>query len=100
MFISNPHTDIYLSLCFKELNPCRQTVTQANEREYVLNALVENDYPKRFLNDCLRPPVCMNQNNSEDDTSAKGYAIVPDIRCHRTNQENDGVTEPIKRTLK
>jgi hypothetical protein len=46
--------------------------SQANEREYVLNVLGENDYPKRFLNDCLRSPVCRNQNNSE----------------HRTNQEN------------
>jgi hypothetical protein len=52
--------------------------SQANEREYVLNVLWENDYPKRFLNDCLRSPVCRNQNNSEDDTS---------------------VTEPIKRIL-
>ena len=28
--------------------------SQANEREYVLNILGGNDYPKRFLNDCLR----------------------------------------------
>ena len=47
--------------------------SQANEREYVLNVLGENNYPKRFLNDCLRPPVCRNQNNSEGDTSVKGY---------------------------
>ena len=64
--------------------------SQANEREYVLNILGENDYPKRFLNDCLRSPVCRNQNNSEGDTSVKGYAIVPYIQ---------GVTEPIKRIL-
>ena len=32
--------------------------SQTNEREYVLNILGENDYPKRFLNDCLRSPVC------------------------------------------
>jgi hypothetical protein len=63
--------------------------SQANEREYVLNVLGENDYPKRFLNDCLRPPVCKNQNNSKGDTYAKGY-IVPYIQ---------GVTEPIKRIL-
>ena len=47
--------------------------SQANEREYVLNVLGENDYPKRFLNDCLRSPVCRNQNNSEGDTSVKSY---------------------------
>jgi hypothetical protein len=65
--------------------------SQANEREYVLNILGENDYPKRFLNDFLRSPVCRNQNNSEGDTSVKGYAIiVPYIQ---------GVTEPIKRIL-
>jgi hypothetical protein len=46
--------------------------SQANEREYVLNVLGENDYPKRFLNDFLRSPVCRNQNNSEGDTSVKG----------------------------
>jgi hypothetical protein len=64
--------------------------SQANEREYVLNILGDNDYPKRFLNDCLRSPVCRNQNNSEGDTSVRGYAIVPYIQ---------GVTEPIKRIL-
>ena len=64
--------------------------SQANEREYVLNILGENDYPKRFLNDCMRSPVCRNQNNSEGEISAKGYAIVPYIQ---------GVTEPIKRIL-
>jgi hypothetical protein len=64
--------------------------SQANEREDVLNVLGENNYPKRFLNDCLRSPVCRNQNNSEGDTSVKSYAIVPYIQ---------GVTEPIKRIL-
>ena len=64
--------------------------SQANEREYVLNVLGENNYPKRFLNDCLRPRVCRNQNNSEGDTCVKVYAIVPYIQ---------GVTEPIKRIL-
>jgi hypothetical protein len=43
--------------------------SQANEREYVLNILGENDY----LNDCLRSPVCRNQNNSEGD-------IIPLLR--------------------
>ena len=57
--------------------------SQGNDREYVLNVLRENDYPKRFLNDCLSPPVCKNE-------LAKGYAIIPYIR---------GVTEPIKRIL-
>ena len=64
---------------------------QANERENVLNILGENDYPKHFLNDCLRSErVCRNQNYSEGDTSVKDYAIVPYIQ---------GVTEPIKRIL-
>ena len=64
--------------------------SQANEHEYVLNVLGENNFPKIFFNVCLRPPVCKNQNHSEGDTSAKGDAIVPYIR---------GVTEPIKRIL-
>jgi hypothetical protein len=52
--------------------------------------LINELYPKRFHNDFLRSPVCRNQNNSEGDTSVKGYAIVPCIQ---------GVTEPIKRNL-
>jgi hypothetical protein len=65
--------------------------SQANEREYVLNVLGGNDdYPKCFRNDCLRSPVCRNQNNSEGNTSVKGYAIVLYIQ---------GVAEPIKRML-
>ena len=67
------------------------TDSQANEREYVLNILGENDYPKRFLNDCLGSPVCRNQNNSEGEPLLyMGYAIVPYIQ---------DVTEPIKRIL-
>jgi hypothetical protein len=72
------------------LGPYAHGDSQANEREYVLNVLGGNDYPKRFLNDCLSSPVCRNQNNSEGDTSVKGYPIVPYIQ---------GVTEPIKRIL-
>ncbi len=64
--------------------------SQANEREYVLNILRENNYPKDFLKNCLNPSACRNQNNSEGDTSIKGYAVVPYIQ---------GVTEPIKRIL-
>ena len=43
--------------------------SQANEREYVLNILKENNYPKDFLKNCLNPSACRNQNNSEGDTS-------------------------------
>ncbi len=64
--------------------------SQANEREYVLNILRENNYPKDFLKNCLNPSACRNQNNSEGDTSIKGYAVAPYIQ---------GVTEPIKRIL-
>ena len=64
--------------------------SQANEREYVLNILRENNYPKDFLKNCLNPSACRNQNNSEGDTSIKGYAVVPYIQ---------GVTELIKRIL-
>ncbi len=64
--------------------------SQANEREYVLNILRENNYPKDFLKNCLNPSACRNQNNSEGDISIKGYAVVPYIQ---------GVTEPIKRIL-
>ena len=107
MFIANPHTHRQI-LVIRLSSPSKpqkirsknfasraeslpsNSDSQANEREYVLNILGENDYPKRFLNDCLRSPVCRNQNNSEGDTSVKGYAIVPYIQ---------GVTKPIKRIL-
>jgi hypothetical protein len=62
--------------------------SQANEREYVLNILGENDYPKRFLNDCLRSPVCRNQNNS---------GVIPLLRVIVPYIQ--GVTKPIKRIL-
>jgi hypothetical protein len=108
MFIANPHTHTDKYLSYDSHHPVSHkrseaktllqraeslpsnTDSQANEREYVLNILGENDYPKRFLNDCLGSPVCRNQNNSEGDTSVKGYAIVPYIQ---------DVTEPIKRML-
>ena len=63
---------------------------QVNERDYVLTVLGEKDYPKLFLNDCLRSPVCRNENSYEGDASVKGYAIVPYIQ---------GITETIKRIL-
>ena len=62
-------------------------ILKLNERQYVLNASGEKDYLKRFLNDCLRSPVCRNQNSSEGDTFVRGYAIVP---------YSQGVAEPIK----
>ena len=62
--------------------------SQANEREYFLNVFGENDYPKRFQNDCLRSPVCRNQNNSEGDTSVQGYAIVHSIKVSQ-NQSRE-----------
>jgi hypothetical protein len=57
--------------------------SQANEREYVLNVLGENDYPKRFLNDCLRSPVCRNQNNSEGDT---GFVVSKTKKIQRLSK--------------
>jgi hypothetical protein len=57
--------------------------SQENEREYVLNVLRENDFPKRFLNDCLSPPVCKNELAMQE---LCNNSIHP--RCHRTNQEN------------
>jgi hypothetical protein len=33
--------------------------SQANEREYVLNVLRENNYSKDFLNHCLNPSECI-----------------------------------------
>ena len=63
---------------------------QVDEREYVLNVLGEKDYPIRVLNDCLRSPVCRNQNSYEGDAFVKGFAKIAYIQ---------GITEPIKRIL-
>jgi hypothetical protein len=64
--------------------------SQANEREYALNILWENDYPKGFLNNCLKPTVCKKQNNSEGDIPLSRVMLYSSIRSssYRTNQEN------------
>ena len=51
---------------------------------------MENDYPKRFLNDCLRSPVCRTKITPRVIPLLRVYAIVPYIQ---------GVTEPIRRIL-
>jgi hypothetical protein len=38
---------------FKDLSYCPHSHSQIKEREYALNIVRENDYPKRFLNDSL-----------------------------------------------
>ena len=75
----------------KDLNYCPHSHSQINEREYALNIVRENDYPKRFLNDSLKPTVCKNHtSNSDGDTSVKSLAASPYIH---------GVTGQIKRIL-
>ena len=76
---------------FKDPNYCPHSHSQINEREYALNIVRENDYPKRFLNDSLKPTVCKNHtSNSDGDTSVKSLAASPYIH---------GVTGQIKRIL-
>ena len=85
------HTDTDKYLSYDSHHPVRHKRSVAKSLLQRAEFLPSNsDYPKRFLNDCLRSPVCRNQNNSEGDTSVKGYAIVPYIQ---------GVAEPIKRIL-
>ena len=60
-----------------------------NERKYVFDVLKENNYPKHFLNNCLKP-VIPSRKTSENDNSMMGFAVVPYVH---------GVTEPIKRIL-
>ena len=90
-----PHTNKYLS--YDSHHPVSHKRSVAKTLLQKAESLPSNNdsqanelYPKRFHNDFLRSPVCTNQNNSEGDTSVKGYAIVPFIQ---------GVTEPIKRNL-
>ena len=61
-----------------------------NECQYVTNVLKENNYPKSFLYDCLRPPTLTDCNSPEGDSAAKGFAIVPYIQR---------IAEPIRRVL-
>ena len=63
--------------------------SRAKERKYVFDVLKVNGYPNTFLRNCLKP-VTPSLNNSGDEVSATGFAVIPYIR---------GVTEPIKRVL-
>ena len=63
--------------------------SKAFERKYVIDVLKENNYPKDFLQNCLKP-VHSSRRTTENDSSMMGFAIVPYIH---------GVTEPIKRIL-
>ena len=63
--------------------------SKANERKYVFDVLKENNYPKHFLKNCLKP-VIPSRKTSENDNSMMGFAVVPYVH---------GVTEPIKRIL-
>ena len=49
----------------------------------------ENNYPKDFLQNCLKP-VHPYHKTTENDSSMMGFVVVPNIH---------GVTEPIKRIL-
>ena len=53
------------------------------------NVLKENNYPKDFFQNCLKP-VYPSRKNTENDISMMGFTVVPYIH---------GVTEPIKRIL-
>ena len=63
--------------------------SKAFERKYVIDVLKENNYPKDFLQNCLKP-VHPSRKTTENDSSMMGFALVPYIH---------GVTEPIKRIV-
>ena len=63
--------------------------SMAFERIYVIDVLKENNYPKDFLQNCLKP-VHPSRKTTENDSSMMCIAIVPYIH---------GVTESIKRIL-
>ena len=66
------------------------SVAKDNERQYVINVLKENNYPKNFLRDCLRRSALTNCDFLAGDSAMKGFAIVPCIQ---------GVAEQIMRIL-
>ena len=41
---------------------------------YEIDVLKENNYPKRFLYDCLRHPALTDCNSPEGDSATKGFA--------------------------
>ena len=55
------------------------------ERKYIIDVLKENNYPKDFLQNCLKP-VHSSRKITENDSSMMGFAVVPYIH---------GVTDPI-----
>ena len=55
----HPHSKHdYSYLCATLLGKVFDHSDCLGESEYLRNVLGENDYAKRFLNDCLRSPVC------------------------------------------
>ena len=66
------------------------SVARDSERQYVINVLKENNYPKNFLYDCLRRSALTNCDSSAGNSAMKGFAIVPYIQ---------GIAEPIMRIL-
>ena len=71
-----------------ECSPSSSVSSKAFKRKYVIEVLKENNYPKDFLQNCLKP-VNPSQKTSENNSSMIGFA-VPSIH---------EVTEPIKRIL-
>ena len=59
--------------------------SKAFERKYVIGVLKENNHPKYFLQNCLKP-VHPSLKTTENDSSMMGFVVVPYIH---------GVTEPI-----
>ena len=66
------------------------SVTRDNERQYVINVMKENNYPKNFLYDCLRRSALTNCDSLAGDSAMKCLAIFPYIQ---------GIAEPIMRIL-
>ena len=66
------------------------SVARDNERQYVINVLKENNYPKNLLYDCLRRSALTNCDSLAGDSTMRSFAIVPYIQ---------GIAEPIMRIL-
>ena len=71
-------TFTFVTTLFQRVENLTSNDARENECQYVTNILKENNYPKRFLYDCLRRPTLTDCNSPEGDSAVKGFAST---RC-------------------
>ena len=86
MIVDRCINENYQKLYFSKQAECLPSSSDSkdNERKYVFDVLKENNYPKHFLNNCLKP-VISSRKTSENDNSMMGFAVVPYVHMELRN---------------